>query len=692
MVLSMCCADWTRLDTAGDWTRMKQMMQEVVPEHCSSLDDYLAKMSEDESWGDGTMLMAASLCYQRQVIVYYPQAEQQCSRLSESFSDAGAIRLGFVGNNHYVSLIPSSHSSVAVPADPESVKNMENAQSMTYLMSITCSTRPLLLEVHADNQNFDNDGEFGDVLEASKLHCVRSQSVTDSSGAELDSIKPAHDEPSTVLAGGEEHAHNLKSKNLPTGISAKSWKIWTKSRSWLAVKNCKVICTLCSEIEKQGGVGVFKKERFRGEDAFVNGVIASRKKLLKKIEKHAASKSHATCAKIKKKSEKQKLKTAAKKAKTVWEEANEDKISATCKVFNVAYVCAMEELSYVKHSALMEVMQKNGMEKMNMLASDHACSDITTHIADIMRSALVQHINTGEYPFSIMVDESTTLSGKTALIIYVRIPVENEVCNLFFSLVELTSKATAANIANAIYQSLTESGVKHEILQLQMIGFASDGASVMRGENAGTVVHLKEILKSDFRSFHCMAHRLELAVNGAVKSSGEIQRLQMFTDSLYAFYSKSPKNMYELSGIADSLQTELFKITQIFTVRWVFSTYRAVGALVADYSSLCKHMEEVSNDTKRRAKERATCSGFAKKMTEWQFVAELLLLADTLEVLWYFSAFLQQQSASLIDVKHKLSVTTTTLFEMKKTAGTSLSKLLSATADQYDGVTLSRTS
>jgi len=77
-------------------------------------------------------------------------------------------------------------------------------------------------------------------------------------------------------------------------------------------------------------------------------------------------------------------------------------------------------------------------------------------------------------------------------------------------------------------------------------------------------------------------------------------------------------------------------------------------------------------------------------MTEWQFVAELLLLADTLVVLWYFSAFLQQQSASLIDVKHKLSVTTTTLFEMKKTAGTSLSKLLSATADQYDGFTLSR--
>ena len=69
-----------------------------------------------------------------------------------------------------------------------------------------------------------------------------------------------------------------------------------------------------------------------------------------------------------------------------------------------------------------------------------------------------------------------------------------------------------------------------------MIGFASDSASVMRGEHAGTVVHLKATLESDFKSFHCMAHHLELAVNGVGKSHGEIKRLQMFMDSLYAYY------------------------------------------------------------------------------------------------------------------------------------------------------------
>jgi len=177
----------------------------------------------------------------------------------------------------------------------------------------------------------------------------------------------------------------------------------------------------------------------------------------------------------------------------------------------------------------------------------------------------------------------------------------------------------------------------------------------------------------EFEGANGTAHCLQLAVNGAVKSCGEIQRLQMFTDSLYAFYSKSPKNMYELSGIADSLQRELLKITQIFTMRWVFSTHREVGAFVADHASVCKHMEQVSNDMKRKTMERATCSGFAKKPTEWRFVAELLLLDDTLEVLWKFSAFLQDRSASLVDVKHKLSVALATLSGMKNKACTSLS-------------------
>lgn len=161
---------------SGEWTRIKQLL-EFLPENCLTVEDYLAKMSKNGSWGDGTMLM--SLCYQRQVIVYYPQAEQKCSRLSENLSDAGAIRLGFVSNNHYVSLNSSSPSTDGAFADPKSVETKDGTRTVP----ITCSTCTPLLKVFRDSQNPANDRQFGDVgtvEEVSQFSCVKSLSVSDS--------------------------------------------------------------------------------------------------------------------------------------------------------------------------------------------------------------------------------------------------------------------------------------------------------------------------------------------------------------------------------------------------------------------------------------------------------------------------------------------------------------------------------
>jgi len=59
--------------------------------------------------------------------------------------------------------------------------------------------------------------------------------------------------------------------------------------------------------------------------------------------------------------------------------------------------------------------------------------------------------------------------------------------------------------------------------------------------NRGADAIPRSLVKAYFEAFHCMAHRMELAVNMATKSSGEVQRFGMFVDSLYAFYHRSPK-------------------------------------------------------------------------------------------------------------------------------------------------------
>jgi len=620
--------------------------------------EYLQKMSRSGQWVDAVIVQAMARMLNKDIfIVTSLEASTALDYLSNVIPGGknGArvttddminecILLGHVGEHHYISLKPK-----------KTTKPTDNP--------IASSEPPDIGLSDSESGGISHEG-------AQDTAAVEKQ--------QMDSCdSSATDSDDNGIRDGQ-----VNQVDLPKGVSSKSWVKWRKTRPWLDLKNGKVTCSTCAAISRSG-MGTSKTERLRIEEAFVLGVACKRKKLLKKIDKHAKSQSHKTCMNVKVISTQNKLTNAADRAKTIWEQVNKEKIDATCKVFNVAYTVATEELSFLTHTALIEVMEKNGMGHFSMLFSDHACSDICEHIAASMKHKLIDHINNSGYQFSVLVDESTTLSGKTALIIYIRIQYESDVCSFFFGLVELSNGATGLAIADAIYQALVTSGISHETLKAHMMSFASDGASVMRGEHLGTVAQLKKILGTEFISFHCMAHRLELAVNGAVKSCGEIERLQLFTDSLYAFYHRSPKNLYELSGIADSLQCQLLKISQIFTVRWVFSTYRAVKAFLQDYAPLCTHMEQVSVDKTRLTKEKAKCKGFAKKLRDWRFVAELLLLADCLEVLWNLSAFLQSRSASITDVYHKLNVARKTLLAMKTAPGINLSKLL-ITSDSGD--------
>ena len=226
--------------------------------------------------------------------------------------------------------------------------------------------------------------------------------------------------------------------------------------------------------------------------------------------------------------------------------------------------------------------------------------------------------------------------------------MDNEQCNYFYELLEMKDGATGSNVASSVFESLKPIG--EENLKKNMIGFGTDGASVMRGQHAGAAVKLQSLTKSNFKAFHCMAHKMELAVNMATTSAGEVARFRMFTDSIYAFYHRSPKNMYELRNVAASLHAQLVTISPVFTVRWVFSSLRAIKAFHIDFAPLYHHLVRASQDRQRPGKDKSKCAGLAKKMKEWTFVAEMLLLYDSLETLWHLSAYLQTRTASLIYV------------------------------------------
>lgn len=161
---------------------------------------------------------------------------------------------------------------------------------------------------------------------------------------------------------------------------------------------------------------------------------------------------------------------------------------------------------------------------------------------------------------------------------------------------------------------LHETGFSDEMLITQFIGFCSDGASCMTGQHKG----LATLLKSKYtqlHTFHCMAHRLELAVRSSVDTVNAVSHFRMFADELYKVYSMSPKNQRELNTIAESLSVELLKVQKVFDVCLVFSSFVAVKAVLCNFTALQTHFIEcASADSVWPSKEKRKYSGLASKL------------------------------------------------------------------------------
>lgn len=433
-----------------------------------------------------------------------------------------------------------------------------------------------------------------------------------------------------------------------------------------------VICAICRQVKRlpsQSGIGTS-----RIDSAFVDGVVhTSSKKLLKKIDKHRDCKAHKLAAEIVKQSGKRDLEKVVEKQRRRNEIEFESRYSETMRLFRTAYVVAKYHLSFCCYTHLVDLQIENGLDMGTLLFSDHACADIIEHIASEMRTQLIEHILERSRKLSLMLDESTSLSRYSALIVYVRCLVEEKPVNYFLDLVDLNA-LDSSSIHSCLMSCLERHGLSCEKLKGKLIGLASDGASTMTGVHHG----LGQLMKGDFPSLftiHCQAHRLELAVNQAVRSVNSISHFQMFVDSLYSLYSRSPKNQRELEAAASDVGVELLRVGRMFDVRWVFSSFQAVKALWRDFPALCKHLGDSALSGSGR--DKAKFSGLLKKMTAFMFIAELALLKDCLRELKSLSLFLQSRNAQITECYTRIRITLVAIQGIKDKDGQSYTKFIS---------------
>lgn len=110
----------------------------------------------------------------------------------------------------------------------------------------------------------------------------------------------------------------------------------------------------------------------------------------------------------------------------------------------------------------------------------------------------------------LMIDESTDISVVNQLVLYGRYVNETgEPCTSFLKIVDLFD-GTAERIEEALQAYLTDK----QLVFNRLMGFGSDGASVMIGRRTGVATRLKQ-RNPYLVAIHCVAHRLALACSQA---------------------------------------------------------------------------------------------------------------------------------------------------------------------------------
>ncbi|XP_023820933.1 E3 SUMO-protein ligase KIAA1586-like isoform X1 [Oryzias latipes] len=401
--------------------------------------------------------------------------------------------------------------------------------------------------------------------------------------------------------------------------------IWTKEQyeqfkeknEWIFAKNGMLGCQKCHTVKD---LGVASSRGVNIAPNWVAGKICPSghtrnvqlSSLRKKIHEHKNSAAHKEVVKI--------LETAKKDTLVNMNTKSQDfAFETTARVFRTAYYVAKYNKPFTDFESLIDLQETNLINMGRVLHSKTVCVDIVDHVASQMKKEIMTKIIQNRSKITVLADESTNVGNKSTLIVFVKASVDGAMEPISFplDLVDLDSLC-AAHIKEKLINCLLKNGFTMQLLQELLIGFCSDGASVMLGVKSG----VGKLLKDDFPSivlWHCLNHRLELAVDQALDKTGGTKDFQAFLDSLYSLYSQSPKNMRELSECAHNLHITLKRIGRVFSVRWVASSWRAVNAVWQSYSALAQHFQKASEDNSRDSRERAKFSGLLSKTEKLLF-------------------------------------------------------------------------
>jgi hypothetical protein len=139
-----------------------------------------------------------------------------------------------------------------------------------------------------------------------------------------------------------------------------------------------------------------------------------------------------------------------------------DNERAKNKVFRIANFIAMQNKPFSDHDDLIKLQEINGVNLCKILNSRYYATNIINHISNKIIKQLLSRIITLNSMFSILIDESTSLSNKTTLVVYLKIYLGiNDPKYVFLDLCKLQSQY-AEQMEKQLLNTFKSNGVQEK--------------------------------------------------------------------------------------------------------------------------------------------------------------------------------------------------------------------------------------
>ena len=237
----------------------------------------------------------------------------------------------------------------------------------------------------------------------------------------------------------------------------------------------------------------------------------------------------------------------------------------------------------------------------------------------------------------------------------------------------------------------------------KLVGMGADGASVNLGKKGGVSALLRQH-SPHLVDFHCLPHRLELALVEVQKSCHQVEVAYDVLQLIWKTYHYSPKSSRELQALASELGVNVLKPTQVSGTRWLPHISRALNVLIkpvgdgsGQYAAVLCHMDHLSatsknSDIKGRAK------FISEKIRSVSFAAFCHFLADMFGIISKLSLKMQRNDLILpvaVSLLHE-TVTNVQVLKSRPAPNGHLKRFMNILEEsdgemQFQGITLKGT-